>query len=410
MQFFYILVGVAAIGIIFVIWVLFTEKPIISEENVQKIEPDQLTNDDNLSSNSNFDEEIQSSSDLTNQSLEELLGTDIGESKKKKKFLSIFFTKKPKKIKKTNDLFKATDFNEKINQEQFKTEEFLETTAEKEESKELLLNQTGTANLKTTPAIKDDPTSNSIDNRNAELLQQSLNDLQEKYTKLENLFNEKNKDLAEQQKSLENEISHRKEFDKLKQLLDSEIIELKEKNRDFQVLLNTLQSENQEFKNKEAIIPTDIQQQELKETEAEEIHSNPEKEPTEIIDLSTIELDNTPEEKLETPHDKNSAGTIDLSQPNPIDEPPKPFTIDEIDTPEILPDTDTEDDYDLSQPDTNTNDSPEKDIDSTEEDSNQNDVPTETTRHEVHLMPDPIISDDEKEKTENIKDTNIKEL
>ena len=64
-----------------------------------------------------------------------------------------------------------------------------------------------------------------------------------KYERLDKLFNEKSAALAKSEESLQNELSNRKEFNKLKDMLERELREAKDKARNVQVELNAAKTE-----------------------------------------------------------------------------------------------------------------------------------------------------------------------
>ncbi|MBI5024637.1 MAG: hypothetical protein HZC18_06540 [Candidatus Omnitrophica bacterium] len=65
----------------------------------------------------------------------------------------------------------------------------------------------------------------------------------EKYERLNKLFNEKSAALTKSEESLQNELSNRKEFNKLKDMLEKELREAKDKARNVQVELNAARTE-----------------------------------------------------------------------------------------------------------------------------------------------------------------------
>lgn len=64
-----------------------------------------------------------------------------------------------------------------------------------------------------------------------------------KYERLDKLFNEKSAALTRSEESLQNELSNRKEFNKLKDMLERELREAKDKARNVQVELSTAKTE-----------------------------------------------------------------------------------------------------------------------------------------------------------------------
>lgn len=70
-----------------------------------------------------------------------------------------------------------------------------------------------------------------------------INEWQGKYERLDKLFNEKSAALEKSEESLRNELSNRKEFNKLKDMLEKELREAKDKARGVQVELNAARTE-----------------------------------------------------------------------------------------------------------------------------------------------------------------------
>lgn len=70
-----------------------------------------------------------------------------------------------------------------------------------------------------------------------------IDEWQGKYERLDKLFNEKSAALEKSGESLRNELSNRKEFNKLKDMLEKELREAKDKARNVQVELNAARSE-----------------------------------------------------------------------------------------------------------------------------------------------------------------------
>ncbi len=70
-----------------------------------------------------------------------------------------------------------------------------------------------------------------------------INEWQGKYERLDQLFNEKSAALEKSEESLRNELSNRKEFNKLKDMLEKELREAKDKARSIQVELNAARTE-----------------------------------------------------------------------------------------------------------------------------------------------------------------------
>lgn len=117
--------------------------------------------------------------------------------------------------------------------------------------------QTGTAAIKVAPA--EEPAGETSLSREEEKsiekeidMSIRLNELREKYDKLDALFNEKSAELEKTKTLLDNEIKNRKEFNKVKDLLEKELKDSKDKARDVQVELNNAQMESESHKKRAA--------------------------------------------------------------------------------------------------------------------------------------------------------------
>src|SRR5437867_8312821 len=75
-----------------------------------------------------------------------------------------------------------------------------------------------------------------------------LSELQGKYNRLEQLFKEKSSEFDKMWKELENETKNRKEFNKVKDLLEKEIKDLRDKNHKQQLELTASQAETENVK------------------------------------------------------------------------------------------------------------------------------------------------------------------
>lgn len=72
-------------------------------------------------------------------------------------------------------------------------------------------------------------------------------EIKNKYDKLEILFQEKSEELENTERALVNEISNRKEFEKVEELMEQRIVELKEKYRYAQVELTSVQAQRNQY-------------------------------------------------------------------------------------------------------------------------------------------------------------------
>jgi len=89
-----------------------------------------------------------------------------------------------------------------------------------------------------------------------------LSQFKEKYERLEKLLEEKNQALEKSEKAFETELRNRKEFNKVKDILEKELKDTKVKARDLQIELTNAQTETTGFKNR-------VNQLELKVTKLE---------------------------------------------------------------------------------------------------------------------------------------------
>ena len=83
-------------------------------------------------------------------------------------------------------------------------------------------------------------------------LSSELSELKAKHDKLEALFNEKSTEYEKSKESLNNELENRKEFNKVKDLLEKELKDSKDKAHEIQEELNTAQTENENQKKRNA--------------------------------------------------------------------------------------------------------------------------------------------------------------
>lgn len=75
-----------------------------------------------------------------------------------------------------------------------------------------------------------------------------LEEWEEKYERLDKLFNEKSAALAKSEESLRNELNNRKEFNKVKDILEKELKDHKDKARNIQVELTAAMAESEGYK------------------------------------------------------------------------------------------------------------------------------------------------------------------
>lgn len=134
-----------------------------------------------------------------------------------------------------------------------------------EEPPEPELPKTGTASLTTSPALETpamqglstpgpEETPSSKPGQKTETLNSEAaalaKDLQEKYEKLQALFDEKSAECANTKQLFKNEQQNRNEFEKVKEILETELTESKEKARNIQLKLDEINKENDNYKAK----------------------------------------------------------------------------------------------------------------------------------------------------------------
>lgn len=95
-------------------------------------------------------------------------------------------------------------------------------------------------------------------------LTSQLNELKEKYELLDRLFKEKSSTLEKAEESLQNELKNRKEFNKVKDILEKELKDTKDKARNVQAEMSAFQTEAESYQKR-------INQLEEKVTKLEKI-------------------------------------------------------------------------------------------------------------------------------------------
>ena len=119
--------------------------------------------------------------------------------------------------------------------------------------------QTGTASIKTVPADKPVeekplPEPQGEEKEAPSSSSSELNKLQGKYEKLDALFKEKGAELQKAQESLENEVRDRKEFNTVKDLLEKELKDSKDRTRDIKVEGENTKSEIERHQKRAALL------------------------------------------------------------------------------------------------------------------------------------------------------------
>lgn len=151
-----------------------------------------------------------------------------------------------------------------------------------------------------------------------------LSQLKEKHERIEKLLNEKSQSLEKIEKNLETEIRNRKEFNKVKDLLEKEIKDHKVKARDIQIELTNAQAETEGFK-------TRVNQLEQKVTKLEKT----------ILEFEHAEKDKTVElanlkDSLKKAESQLKAVPVPKPEPTLVQQP---ATTQAEAVPEILPQT-----------------------------------------------------------------------
>jgi len=81
-------------------------------------------------------------------------------------------------------------------------------------------------------------------NARCQQLEQQIAELEEKYQQLDKLFQEKSKALEETQTDLDSELQNRKEFNKVKDMLEKELKDSKDRCRDLEISLSNAETES----------------------------------------------------------------------------------------------------------------------------------------------------------------------
>ena len=121
--------------------------------------------------------------------------------------------------------------------------------------------ETGTASIKTVPADEPveekplpEPQVEEKKDEGTPMPSSELSELQGKYEKLDALFKEKSTELQKTQESLENEVQNRKEFSTVKDLLEKELKDSKDRTRDIKVEGENTKSEIERHQKRAALL------------------------------------------------------------------------------------------------------------------------------------------------------------
>lgn len=178
--------------------------------------------------------------------------------------------------------------------------------------------QSGTASLR----LDNNPTGDDIE-KNVELavkvdeLKKTTADLTEKNQKSEQLIAEKNAALEKTIKELEQERKHRKEFNKIKDLLEKELKDVRENAKQIQIELTTSKTENQSYQNRIAQLKEKIQQLETLCTQKDSQITKLSKNDPDLVGGATNEPETTlPNDSMSPDDTQTSTPTDELSKNN----------------------------------------------------------------------------------------------
>jgi len=292
-EIFYILAGVTLVGIGYVIWQLFRDKS-SSDMLVEAIDPEHITDGLIAEAITEVVPPVKGTKDKPKKGLfsflkfgkikdkkikqaETPVDTKMDDDKKmgapKKSFknpfgflknisLKLKFGKKSKTSPKSNKFPTLADqLNEENGKPSSPESEPLPSPQTPED-----IPKTGTAAIKTNsaheslsqpiPTESDAPPSTSLSSEEEENigkeieLNAELSELREKYEKLDKIFQEKSEELEKSKKNVDNELKTRKEFNKVKDILEKELKDVKDQSRKVQVELNGTQAETGGYKNR----------------------------------------------------------------------------------------------------------------------------------------------------------------
>jgi len=149
---------------------------------------------------------------------------------------------------------KTPNLREFYGNEKIETDEAIQNKDGDKASDQQIL--TDTASITTSPAQPSEVSNekkslspNEEENIEREIeLSAELIELKEKYDKLESMFDEKSTEYEKAKESLDNELGNRKEFNKVKDVLEKELKESKDRTRSAQGELKNTQTENENQK------------------------------------------------------------------------------------------------------------------------------------------------------------------
>lgn len=155
----------------------------------------------------------------------------------------------------------------------------------------------------------------------------ALDELNNKQNKLEQLIKEKNEQLEKTQKALDSEINNRKEFNKVKDLLEKELKDTRDKSKVLQKEVGELQQENQNYKQQITQLEEknkDLIQKETKNAIQQSSEEPLDKEPVIPVPEETSETETSEKQDIVNapPEDSNNeTSTEETPQENEDDRP-----------------------------------------------------------------------------------------
>ena len=154
-----------------------------------------------------------------------------------------------------NSLLNKFNFSFKSKKQKLSLENELPALAPQKNNPSPKSSAMGTASLKTSPADESDPLAE--------------NNLKENFEQLEKLLKEKNAALENSERALNNELKNRQDFEKLKTLLETELLDTRQKAKKAQEELTSTSQESQEYKEKLLLLKEKADQLEQKISEKE---------------------------------------------------------------------------------------------------------------------------------------------
>lgn len=286
MNFFFILAGFVILGIIFAIITIFRDKGHEDEASIEPISPEELTSKELLH---RPDVKTKKEKFKPPETLKKKtsLFSKLPFGKKKNPLLTPEASQEPvavpppkKKFNLLAPLLNIRSFGKKEKGEReglpplpglmdaLKSKAFLSRIDEKNKKSMPSLGDTkiGTASIKTYPAnpppiqeeiYKAKPAADSqaqLSKEEEHLIEEEihlkseLDELKEKHTRVEKILKEKTDELEKIKWQLDNELKNKKEFNRVKDILEKELSDTKDKTRKIQTELNTINAETESYK------------------------------------------------------------------------------------------------------------------------------------------------------------------